>query len=335
MASTDWKETPASDEDARFEEYAQRLATLQRTNGGTHRALHAKGHGVLEAKLTVADNLPGHARHGLFAKPATYEALVRYSNGASKVESDKVGDVRGVAIKVLGVAGKKVLGDAPTQDFLAILSSAIPFRGPDDFVAVVWATRNKALALFRLLGALGFRAFPLVKKAAAGLKTPPGSLATKRFFSAAPIQCGPHAVRFSLIPTSTEPGDMPDSRDRYAEELSVRLGRAPATYDMALQFFVDEERTPIEDASIDWIEDVAPYVKVGTLEITQHDATSERSKQIAANGEALAFDPWHALVEHKPLGAIMRARKHAYFASGKGRTAAPEPATIAELIART
>jgi hypothetical protein len=35
----------------------------------------------------------------------------------------------------------------------------------------------------------------------------------------------------------------------------------------------------------------------------------------------LPFDPWHALIEHRPLGNMMRARKHAYFASTKGRSA--------------
>jgi hypothetical protein len=39
----------------------------------------------------------------------------------------------------------------------------------------------------------------------------------------------------------------------------------------------------------------------------------------------LSFDPWHALVEHTPLGGVMRARKEAYFASTQERGAAPEP----------
>jgi hypothetical protein len=28
--------------------------------------------------------------------------------------------------------------------------------------------------------------------------------------------------------------------------------------------------------------------------------------------ERLSFDPWHALVEHRPLGVVMRARAVAY-----------------------
>src|SRR5690348_6320502 len=156
--STTWKEAPAPDEEARFERYAQRFVALQERNkhdGRIGRALHAKGHGIYEAALEIAGDLPEHARHGLFAQPGRYEALVRFSNGSGKVQADKVGDVRGLAVKVLGVAGDKVLGDAATQDFLGILSSAVPFRNADEFVGVIWATRSPALALFRLLGTIG------------------------------------------------------------------------------------------------------------------------------------------------------------------------------------
>lgn len=333
--STTWSETQAPGEDARFERYAQRLVALQQHNqrgGRPGRALHHKGHGVYEATLEIAGDLPEHARHGLFAQPARHEALVRFSNGASKVQADKVADVRGIAVKVLGVPGAKVLGEAPTQDLLAILASATPFRTADEFVAVVWATRNPALALFRLLGALGLRAFPLVRKLVAGLKQPPASLATKRFFSALPIQCGPYAVRFALTPVEAAADPLPGGPDFFAESLAERLRRGPVRYDLALQFFVDEAQTPIEDASVDWDEGVAPYVRVGCLTLPQQDASSERGRKLAERGERLAFDPWHALVEHRPLGGMMRARKHAYFASTQGRQAAPEPASLAALL---
>ncbi len=328
--STAWKEAKPEGEDARFETYAQQLATLQRSHGGTSRALHAKGHGVFEATLEIADGLPEHARHGLFAKPARYEALVRFSNGSGKRQADKVGDVRGIAVKVLGVPGKKVLGDAATQDFLGILSPSVPFQNADDFVGVIWATRSPALALFRLIGTIGFRAFPLVKKVVAGFKLPPASLATKRFFSALPIQCGPYAARFAFTPSETSADPLSAGPDFHSEALASRLARGTVAYDLELQFFADEATTPIEDPRVDW---PTPYIRVGRLELAQQDASSARGKQLTERGEKLSFDPWHALVEHRPLGGMMRARKAAYFASITTRGASPEPASIAALLA--
>jgi len=39
---------------------------------------------------------------------------------------------------------------------------------------------------------------------------------------------------------------------------------------------------------------------------------SRAGRALAAYVERLSFDPWHALVEHRPLGAVMRARAVAY-----------------------
>jgi hypothetical protein len=333
--ATTWKETIASDEDTRFEGLARRMAELQRINAnerGPQRALHAKYHGVFEATLDIAPGLPDHARHGLFAAPGRYEALVRFSNGAGKVQHDKVGDVRGMSVKVLGVTGEKVLGNATTQDFLAILSSATPFRDPGEFVGVVWATRNPVLAPLRLIGTVGpTRAVALLRKLVAGLKGPNASLATRSFYSALPIQCGPYAVRYAFMPAATGAGEpLGGSADRYGEELAGRLRQGAIAYDLALQFYLDDQRTPIEDPTVDWD---SPYITVGRLTITQQDASSERGKRIAERGERLSFDPWHALVAHRPLGAMMRARKHAYFASTQARAATPEPTSIAALVA--
>ncbi len=160
-ASTNWKERIAPDEEARFERYAEMLRSLQRARakGKAARALHAKANVGCYGVLTIAADLPEPLRHGLFAAPRSHECFIRFSNGAGAHQSDTKPDVRGVAIKVLGVPGKKLipgLEDATTQDFLLIRTSAMAFRSVDEFVAVVWASRSPALALPRLIGALGF-----------------------------------------------------------------------------------------------------------------------------------------------------------------------------------
>src|SRR5262249_11305339 len=102
--STDWKETVAPDEEERFERLAERLAALRKPREGKPaRALHAKGHAGLRARFRVLDDLPAHARHGLFAEPRERRAYVRLSNGSGAVQPDRVPDLRGLAIKVLDV----------------------------------------------------------------------------------------------------------------------------------------------------------------------------------------------------------------------------------------
>ena len=89
--------------------------------------------------------------------------------------------------------------------------------------------------------------------------------------------------------------------------------------DLQLQFFTDEKHTPIEDASVDWKEKQAPYVTVGRLSIPAQ--SGEELEAIQETIENAIFDPWQALFEHRPLGDVMRARKHVYLASQKGRGA--------------
>ena len=132
--STQWKEEIAADEDAQFTRLAEQLRALQRRRsrrGGVGRALHRKGHVGVEASFEVLGDLPAPVRQGLFGAPGRYRAYVRFSNGASAHQADARGDVRGVAIKVLGVAGAKLipgLEAATTQDFLMIQSPTTPER---------------------------------------------------------------------------------------------------------------------------------------------------------------------------------------------------------------
>jgi hypothetical protein len=330
--SRDWKEIVPEGEAAELEALGEKLREIQRRrgrNGERHRALHAKGHLGLEATFEVRADLPAHAKHGLFAKPGKHRAIVRFSNGAGRHQHDGVGDVRGVAIKVLGVPGKKVvpgLEDATTQDFLLIQNASTPFRDPREFVALVVAiSGNPLLALPRFAGAVGIgRALGLLPKAAAGVRSPFATFAGKRMFSALPIRVGPYAARYAILPIGEA---APPSAPKLplADDLGQRLRQGPLAWDFALQFFVDEAKTPIEDASVEWKESDSPFVPVARFELPRQDPASERGRRLSERVEGLSFDPWHALVEHRPLGAMMRARNHAYRLSTEERGAAPEP----------
>ena len=79
--------------------------------------------------------------------------------------------------------------------------------------------------------------------------------------------------------------------------------------------------TPIEDASVDWPQDEAPYVTVARLNLLKQDPDSAAGQNLAAAIEASVFDPWAALAAHRPLGEVMRARRVVYFESQQQRGA--------------
>jgi hypothetical protein len=330
--STDWKEVVPKGEAERFAAYAKKLRDLQaaRAKGGSvDRGLHAKPVAGLAAELNVSADLPDHARHGLFATPKRYEAYVRLSNGGGHRGPDSKSDVRGFAIKVLGVPGKKIIEgmeDAKTQDFLLIASHTPPFRHTDEFVALVLAAENPLLLLPRLIGALGFgRAFGLLKSFAAGVKRPFHSFATSPFYTAAPLRYGPYAARLAIFPREEAVPTVVDDPEFFHKDIAARLAKGPIPFDVRVQFFVDESKTPIEDLSKGWDEGAAPFATVATLTLLQQNIDDERGRRIAERVEGFSFDPWHALEEHRPLGNFMRARNHAYRESSILRNASPEP----------
>ena len=155
------------------------------------------------------------------------------------------------------------------------------------------------------------------------------SMATARFYTATPIRSGESAAKLSLVPANA---DAPkgstgsgDGKDALRDDLVARLQAGPIVYRLRAQLFVDEATTPIEDASVVWPEEKSPFVELGTVRLKQQDVLSPPGQNVEELVERLSFDPWHAVAELRPIGAMMRARSHAYRESVIERKAADEP----------
>jgi hypothetical protein len=321
--STEWREQIGSDETVRYEGYARAFAGLQKRRSekfGKGRALHRKQVLGLPATLEVQDGLPGYARHGLFALTGTHPAWVRLSNGSSEIASDRKPDVHGFSIKVLGIQGPGALGvDTDCQDILLNNTPVFAFPNSDEFVGLVLALSSGGGALLKhLLGRYGFLgALKTIKRLGASLKKPFPGYAAETFYSAVPFACGPYAMKMRLLPPQA---DLPAATaGEWSSELLGRLQHDSLTYTLQAQFFVSEAQTPIEDPSVEWPESIAPYITVAKLILSPHEQWASQVQTLRTQIEAAAFDPWRALVEHRPLGEINRARKAIYFESQKNR----------------
>ncbi len=65
--------------------------------------------------------------------------------------------------------------------------------------------------------------------------------------------------------------------------------------------------------------------ELGDVTVPVQDPSSDAGKKLTALVDTFSFDPWHAPEEFRPLGAMMRARSHAYRDSTIERKAAKEP----------
>jgi hypothetical protein len=339
--STAWREVMLEGEPEIFEKFAAEIEAFQRQDAKTTkdgkplRGFHAKIHTGVMAEFEVLPDLPAHARCGVFAEPRVFPAVVRFSNGESTIHPDANHEPRGIAIKLIGVTGPKLLRgqeNAVTQDFLATshsVTSAV--RNVNQFMKFVRAHRHspKVMAL-RLLFTMNTFELLRIRRILNHdvLQSDVRSMAMEEYFGTAPIKFGPYAVKFSIkaVGTTAKTIDRPEKPDDFLrEELAGRLRREDLVMDFKVQFYVDDASTPIEDTSVLW---QTEPVAVARLRIPRVDLDDEPSRKLSRKVDALSFSPWHAVEDHRPLGNIMRARRVAYEASSALRGVRSEPSAV-------
>jgi hypothetical protein len=313
--STAWREVVAPDEERRHARQAEQFTAMQRRKSerfGVGRALHRRQRLALRGALSVLGDLPEPARHGIFATEATYEVWLRLSNGGFDVAPDTKPDIRGFAIKVLGVQGESVFGGpAAAQDFALINHERFSSSTSEEFTAITTGAGAGPVGVLKAV-ARSPRLIGGLREVVGAVRKPFGGFATEDFFSAAPIKCGPYAARVRVLAAAGDAN--PSANQDWAADVYGRLASAPLVHEVQLQFFLDEARTPIEDAAAVWD---SPYLTVARLEIPRQ----QPDEAFAAEVEAARFDPWNAVADHRPLGEVMRARKVAYRPSQQNRGA--------------
>jgi len=304
--------SPASSDEAYWTE---QLIAILRSNltkdypDGTRtlRDAHTKSHGCVRAEFIVSDTVPERFRVGIFRTPRTYQAWIRFSSSANSIRADVKRDVMGMAIKVLDAEPADADG-AGTQDFL--LTSAITFmaRNLEEFYRFMAAffAGTLHLALF-FLNPARWRMLIILAKVAKKY----GSPLTSRYWSMSAYRCGDTVVKYGVRPQQTMPDSPPAGAgpDFLRDAMKAHLTAKEARFDFMLQPQVDPHAMPIDDPSVEWSEQVSPFVPVATIRIPAQDFDTAERWDFAEN---LSFAPWHCLSEHEPLGAINRARKRAY-----------------------
>lgn len=175
----------------------------------------------------------------------------------------------------------------------------------------------------------------LIKFASKRISSP---LAT-RYWSATPYKFGDTCMKFSAVPaefpggTPAEgPGDdsyealvdflspavaaqtvstPPNTRlpDYLRHALSGTLSQRGAVFLFQVQLFRGDRITPIDDPSVEWREETAPFHTVARIWVPKQVGDTNARM---AFGESLSFSPWHALVDHEPLGEINAVRRDVY-----------------------
>jgi len=317
------KEYPEPAEEALIEENIKMLLnSIQQNNPpGRHvaREPHPKTHGLVKAYFAVEKDIPAELKHGIFKEPKVYKSYIRFSNGSPRPQQDSTGDIRGMAIKLIGVPGEKLLAlEKNTQDLFLNNHNVLPAGRTADYVALFRAGfAGKPMSYF-----FGWNPFAWKLKSLKvitdirGKKTP--SPIAVRYWSMVPYKLGPHAVKYSAKPTGEFSVQMPEplTRTYLRKEMQKHLSLKDATFDFMVQLQKDPVKMPVEDSEVVWDEDASPFIKVATITIPKQNFDNDEHDKLA---ESLSFNPWHSLPDHMPLGGINRVRKRAYDAMSKYR----------------
>lgn len=304
------------------------LDTTSKDYGHAVRAVHAKAHAILQGTLTIEPDLPPELSQGLFATAGEHKVLMRFSTNPGDILDDRVSLPRGLAIKVLDVAGER-LPDAEgcTQDFIMVNAKVFQAKTSKDFASnlkLLARTTDKAegakIALSKVLtglnhalSAIGIESASIQSLGGAPQSDPIG----ETYSSLTPYRFGDYIAKFGLKPiapglkeragTIIDVGNDPNGiRAHVRREIADIAGE----WAFCVQLCRDLEKQPVEDPTTEWKEEDTPWRQVATLRTAPQDSWDEALVQKV--NEETRFSIWTGLAAHQPLGSINRARKEPY-----------------------
>ena len=312
------------------------------------RDAHPKAHGCVAAKFQVLPNLEPALAKGLFSSPGEFDATIRFSNGnGDPTRHDIKGDGRGMAIKVRGVSGNRLVEGAgtDTQDFVMINFPMFFVAKPQSYLPIV-----KAVADGSILGAAQTvlweprDAWVIAQLATIKILNP----VQEQYWSEVAYRLGEQgdgtAIKFSAKPVACPGSDpMPLFLVKKAKlvEMTAASLVSDADHDFlrkALVKSLDPAAQPAKQACFDFM--VQPATQGDSVEDPRWEWKGEFKTVAKITVKAQAFDkpdqdmaceklsysPWDGISAHRPLGGVNRIRRVVYEAVSNKRHGIAAPA---------
>jgi hypothetical protein len=320
---------------AKTERYIAASVTAEGT-GRAVRDAHAKGYGLVRGEVEILDQLPAEYAQGIYATSGKHDALIRFSNGSPHAGADaRLGGATGLALKIFDITGPTLLEDEPdTRTFdYANIDAPVFFCNTVEHYLFIQELFIEAPAYF-VQGAPGRHRFYTDFVTGKGtldqdhwawdellaflrvLQSRPVNLLLSTYWTMGAVRHGDYIakVRFAPVPAFADRViqrdlDLPSAAEVYRPALIAELRDRPYEYDIQVQLCADLTQMPVEDVTVEWPEQLSPFVTVAKLRLPQQDISDDTNLD---KMDALSFTPWRVTAEHAPLGNIMRVRKEVY-----------------------
>lgn len=308
-------------------------SSVTREDGRAVRFAHAKAYGLLKGEVEILSVDDPHYAQGVFATQGRHDALIRFSNGLGHLGADaRLGSGCGMAIKIFDIPGPSMSDEASagTMDYNLINHPVFFANTARDYITLArlfnelpdglrepsrranwlhaFVTRNGELPpeewlwdeLFALLG---------------NTSKPLPNLLYSTFWSMGALRHGDYVAKVRVTPTTPRPDSGIEAVDPKASthpvrEVLVRESIArDHTFDLQVQLCADLRTMPVENTSIDWLEQLSPFVTVARITVPAQDVSSPEN---VLRADAMSFTPWRTPAKHQPVGQIQTVRRLVY-----------------------
>lgn len=287
--------------------------------GYARRNVHAKANGCVKAELHInKDVQDSNLTKGIFQPGSSYKALVRFSNGSTNgLGDDNDGDTRGMAIKVFGVDGNKLIADPifeDSQDF--ILLSHPSFFLNDSRSSAEFFERFDAGTIADYLHIPFDIGLDGTITAAEMLSQHIDNPLFTQYYSVTPYQLGSvkdqsRVVRYSVRACKSN-FDKQSNKTFGKNFLRASMQETLQNNSVCMELML-QDRGRIGGIDLNnydnWKEDKFPFTPIAQIIIpSQIFDTAEQNSMC----EKLSYNPWHSIEDHKPLGVINAMRGMVY-----------------------
>ena len=346
-----YKDIPQIPESTYASEMAKIVSSVEQTIKASYekekqkravRFAHAKSYGIVRASVEIASGLASEYAQGIYAIPATYEAVIRFSNGLGHLGPDAMlGPIFGTGLKFFNVPGHSILENeagvsnfdyaminAPVffantaKDYVVIerLFDALPGALLDPRTAKTWlhdfVTCEGTLPPDEWLWDELFAMLSLGK-------TPWQNPLLASYWTMGAVRHGEYVAKLRITPQPSAVAqvrirdlDPLTNPEAVRDSLMAEIGEHDYKFELEAQLCVDPLRMPIENTSIEWSEKLSPFTKLAIIHIPKQDISSPVNLDIA---DRISITPWRTRGDHIPMGEIMTVRREVYRRSAELR----------------
>lgn len=311
--------------------------------GQAVRGAHAKSFGLVKGKIQILHNVPPAYAQGIYAKPGCHGALIRFSSTSGHLGIDaQLGPGLGCAIKLFDVPGPKLVEDEPdSTTFDLVLKNNPTFIANTAKHYLYTEEVVNDLPNYLARGKTGYHELladfltgkgkleqsdwaweELFAFMRAATQTPVRNPLLTTFSTMGAVLHGDYVAKVRIAPVKETAShvihnelDLHSRPDVFYPTLVDELQAQAFDFDLQIQLCTDLNTMPVNDVTVEWPEELSPFVTVGRVHIPRQDIWGPENFE---KSDALAFNQWRVTAEHRPLGEIMQVRQ-IYSVSAKVR----------------